>query len=143
MPLIQCSNARIVADVVQRLGQREVNVVHLAARNAAGIGGQCFQRGQVGIGGGEFFRLSAIVVRFDVIGPQGQRLAKMGHCLVEPALLAQHVAQAQVRLDVAGVGGQGPAIARGRLVELALGLAKVGQVVVRFGKVGLQRRACR
>ena len=58
--------APIVADVFQRLAERKVDVQHLVGRQAAGVGGKRFERGEIGIAGAKGFQIRAIVMRFGV-----------------------------------------------------------------------------
>ena len=81
--------APIVADVFERLAERKVDVQHLAGRQTAGVGGKRFERGEIGIAGAKGLQIGAIVMRFGVVGPEGQRLLVAGQGLVELALLLQ------------------------------------------------------
>ena len=78
--------ARIVADVFERLAEREVDVQHLAGRQTVGVGGKRFERGEIGIARAKGFEIRAMVMRFGVIRPEGQRLLVTCRGLVELAL---------------------------------------------------------
>ena len=52
--------ARIVADVFQRLAEREVDVRHLLGGQTAGVGGKRFQRGEIGIARAKGFEIARL-----------------------------------------------------------------------------------
>ena len=62
--------AAIVADVFERLAEREVDVQHLAGRQTVGVGGQRLERGEIGIAGAKGLQIRAIVMRFGIVGPR-------------------------------------------------------------------------
>ena len=90
--------AWIVADVFQRLAERKVDVQHLAGRQTVGVGGQRFERGEIGIVCAKGLQIRAIVMRFGVVRPEGQRLVVTCRRLVELALVLQRIAQVVVCL---------------------------------------------
>ena len=93
--------ARIVADVFQRLAERKVDIQHLAREGDGRVGGQCLERGEIGIARAKGLQIRAMVmrVRRSPAVERAMRLAR-NRCqrLVELALLPQHVAQVVVRL---------------------------------------------
>ena len=74
-----------------------MDVQHLAGRQTVGVGGKRLERGEIGIAGAKGFQIGAMVMRFGVVGLEGQRLLVTCRRLVELALLLQRVAQVVVR----------------------------------------------
>ena len=77
-----------------------MDVQQLARRQALGVGGQCLERGEVGISGAKGLEIRAIVMGFGEVRPESQRLLELRCRLGEFALVLQGDTQVVVRFGV-------------------------------------------
>ena len=132
--------SRVVADVFECFAQGKMNVLPLAGGQVAGVGGQCFQCGQVGVARAKGLQVGEDVMGQGIARTEGQRSGAMRGGFVELAQVTQHAGQVVVRFDRVG-------LQRECLRELCLGLfgltqlmEDAGEVLVDLNEMGVLRQ---